>query len=187
MKYFTILITLILIISGCRTALQPAAESAQIPAGSENPVKTVISYQVEPSKFYHDEYGYTGADYSTREEQWNRLKNILDKKGAAHDEYGKAKTSIPEYGIITIHIGRQDLMHANTRWFHFSAKNNSKVLFSYKGQEGIPNIKGKDGNWWNIIELPLPEEITSKIDVMITDIKTGRNYPFTVKRLESFQ
>ena len=184
MKYITVLITLILIISGCRTSLPKTAETAQVP---EKPVKTVIAWQVEPSKFYHDEFGYTGAGYSTREEQWNKLKNLLDKKGASPEEYSKAEASLPEHGILTFHIGRQDLMHANTRWFHFSAKTGSKVLLSYKGQEGIPNIKGKDGNWWNIIELPLPEEITSKIDIMISDIKTGRNYNLTVTRLECSQ
>ena len=173
-------IILIIVSSGCKT--QPILQEKELPLPPEKKSEAVISYRVEPSKFYTDEYGYTGAGYLTRDQQWEKIKTALDKKNASADLINKENSKLPKTGTITIHIGRLELMHADTVWYTISGKEKSKTLFTIKGKEGVPNIKGRDGNWWNTIEIPLYEEITSRIDFTVTDRKTGREYSFAIIR-----
>ena len=45
-----------------------------------------------------------------------------------------------------VKIGRRDLMHANTRWYDYVVTREGKAIIDREGAEGIPNIKGRDGN-----------------------------------------
>jgi hypothetical protein len=173
-----VILMLIILLSGCKS--QPQPQEKAIPPLADKKSEAVISFRVEPAKFYTDEYGYTGIGYSTREELWEKIKTTLDKKNASADIIQKENSKLPKIGTITIHIGRLELMHADTVWYTVTASKNSKTLFTVKGREGVPNIKGRDGNWWNTIEIPLHEEITSRIDITVTDKKTGREYGFAV-------
>ncbi len=185
LKLLAVYFAVIILIPGCTSAPAPQREQNSLKPEKSSPTVTV--YRVEPSKFYRDEYGYTGIGYSTYTEQCEKIKVLLDKKNAMPDEYKKETARLSRFGVIVFHIGRQDLMHANTRWYNFTATKNSRTLFSINGEEGIPNIKGRDGNWWNIVEIPLTEEITSKINITVKDKKTGKEFDFTVIKEEIAQ
>ncbi|MCP5514409.1 MAG: hypothetical protein H7A26_02970 [Spirochaetales bacterium] len=171
-------VILLIISSGCKT--QPVLKEKELPPPPEEKIEAVITYRVEPSKFHTDEYGYTGAGYLTRDQQWEKIKTALDKKNASADLIKKENSKLPKTGTITIHIGRLELMHADTVWYTIAGKEKNKTIFTIKGKEGVPNIKGRDGNWWNTIEIPLHEEISSRIDITVTDRKTGREYNFSI-------
>ena len=188
----------LLLPAGC-SSLQP--ETAPYPAFPpektetsieyEKPEKkTVISYSVEPSSPYRDSSGYTGLEYITREQEWSEIKSTLDKKASSPDEHERALQRVSPHGKLRIRIGRYDLMHANTRWYSYRGydmkpSGGEKPFFSVQGREGIPNVKGRDGNWWNVVEIPLTREIESSINVIITDSKAGKDFFFTVTRHET--
>lgn len=170
--------------SGCRSASPlPAKETSP----EEKPLRhdTIVTFRVDPQEFFRDNNGYTGLEYRTFDELWQKKKQILDSRNSPEEDYKKAARSVPGFGSVTIHIGRQDLMHANTRWYSYSVSRQGKIIFSRNGEEGIPNVKGRDGNWWNIIEIALPEEIKDSIEVKVTDKKTAKDYLFSVTREEN--
>ena len=166
-----------LIILSCKSELP-----LKKPEPNKNSEKqqTIIRFYVEPSQFYDDEYGYIGIGYQTKEEIWEKKKKILEKRNSPQEDYKKVQNAIPKNGIISVHIGRKDLMHANTRFYSFSGYKNNKSIFMIKGKEGIPNIKGRDENWWNIVEIPLNESIDSVITVLVTDDKINKEFNFTI-------
>ncbi len=189
LKIFSLL--LLVSSAACRTA-EPvlAPESPPLQQEAEIPAVKAVSYTVEPALPYRDNFGYISVEYKTREELWESARNLLDRKASSADEYERALSRLPLYGKLVINIGRQDLMHANTRWYTYSAfsilpSGEKKQMFSIRGKEGIPNVKGRDGNWWNIVEIPLKEEITHKIEVLVRDNKTGSDFIFTVSRVET--
>jgi len=150
----------------------------------EEKKQTVIKFLVEPSQFYNDEYGYVGIGYQTKEEVWEKKKKNFENRNLSQEIYKKAYNAIPKNGIISVHIGRKDIMHANTRFYSFSGYKNNKNIFSINGQEGIPNIKGRDENWWNIVEIPLTEHIDNVISVFVTDKRIDREFEFKIIREE---
>ncbi len=76
-------------------------------------------------------------------------------------------------------------MHANTKNYSGTIKKDNNVIYTYKGREGIPNIKGQDGNWWNIVKLPLRRDIENSLSVVLSDNKTGNTYDFKINRHET--
>lgn len=144
-----------------------------------------ITYKVEPEDFITDSYGYIGVKYLSYNDEKDRIKEKFTKKNTAPGKFEKAYQKIPPYGYIAIHIGRQNLMHANTKWYNYSVKKGTKTVIKSKGREGIPNIKGIDGNWWNIIKLPMEQDITETISINVSDTKTGKLYNFKIKRIET--
>lgn len=143
-----------------------------------------ISYPILPQGRFDDLYGYIGLEYLTRSQVLDKIKNRLDKRDADAADYEKAYSKVPEGGHLILNIGRQDLMHANTRWYAYTVTSNGNTSIDKKGAEGIPNIKGRDGNWWNVLEIPLKQPIEDSIQVSVTDMNKNLVYNFEVLRLE---
>lgn len=186
---FTLLILLNL--SGCESERPIIIGERPIIIGEKSPSnpptvkKTEVTYSVEPGKYIKDSFGYIGVEYFTTKQEKEKIKIRLDKKKAPMSDYEKAYNRVPEFGNIVLHIGRKDLMHANTKWYSYSLKQGDKLLLNLKGKEGIPNIRGRDGNWWNIVKLPVRENIEDTLSVEIIDNKTADFYNFKVLRVET--
>ncbi|MCL2294207.1 MAG: hypothetical protein FWC36_05010 [Spirochaetes bacterium] len=177
------------IVLGCRatttattTATATVVTATPPPNIAEN--QSNVKFYINPSNFYNDEFGFIGIKYHTKEEIWERRKKILEERNASPEEHRKVQNAIPKGGIISVHIGRRDLMHANTRYYTFRGNKNNRTVFAVNGREGIPNIRGRDGNWWSIVEIPLNEDIESVIDVIVTDRRTNKDYNFKIIRSE---
>ena len=186
-KYLLPAVLVFTLFSACKTETPVITEPVQKQEPKTIPLNIKISYGIEPEKFIKDNYGYIGIKYYTYDQEKEKIKNRLEKKHAGAADFEKAYKKIPEFGYIVLHIGRQELMHANTKWYSCSVKKGNIPVFDYKGREGIPNIKGEDGNWWNIVKLPLRREIENSLSAVITDHKTGNSYSFKVNRIETVQ
>ncbi len=173
------------LMTGCKT--ETTAVHEPVPEKPFQAPEVKISYSIEPEELIRDNYGYIGIKYLTHEMEKEKISILLSKKNASREDFEKAYKRIPEYGYIVLSIGRQDLMHANTKWYSCTVKKNGNTVFDYRGKEGIPNIKGRDGNWWNIVKLPVNNEIDSELTVYIKDIKTDKSYSFKVMRIETRQ
>ena len=155
------------------------------PEPEPEPEKVIrISYPILPQERYDDAYGYIGLEYLTRPEVLDKIKTRLDKRNADSDDYEREYAKVPDGGHLIIHIGRSDLMHANTRWYYYTVVKDGKVRIERGGVEGIPNIKGRDGNWWNIVTVPLETLIEEEIEVKVMDSEKELEYTFTITRLE---
>ncbi len=142
-----------------------------IPAARPKPPETqteeaAIGWEVSPAEGYSDEFGHVGLDFTPPD----RLQE-------------RSPAAVPAGGRLTVHLGRQDLEHANTAWYSFTVTEGSNTLLDVAGGEGIPNIKGPNGDWWNDIDLDLPRPVFGEINVTIQDRKIGVTYAFTVRRL----
>jgi hypothetical protein len=177
-------LSILLILSGCKSESPVIVQEKHTPPPLAVE-KIEVSYNVEPEKYSIDSFGYIGVEYFTNKQEKEKIKNRLDKKKALQEDYEKAYSRVPEFGNIVLHIGRKDLMHANTKWYSYSVRKGDKILLNLKGKEGIPNIRGKDGNWWNILKLPVRENIEDTLSVKIRDNKTANFYSFKVLRVET--
>jgi hypothetical protein len=164
--------------------LLPAPPAPPPPPPPEPKKEIHISYPVLPQGRFDDVYGYIGLEYLTKPEVIDRIKNRLDKRDADSSEYEEAFSKVPDGGHLILNIGRQDLMHANTRWYTYTVTRDGKTVIDRKGEEGIPNIKGRDGNWWNVLEIPLKQPIEDRIQVRVTDMNKNLMYDFEVLRVE---
>jgi hypothetical protein len=124
-------------------------------------VKEVISWQVSPAEGYADEYGFVRLDFTPPD-------------GEAAPAPG---------GRLTVHLGRHSLAHADSAWYGIVIEEGKDVLLDFSGREGIPNVKGPDGNWWNDVLIDLSAPISREIGVTVSDRMTGVGYRFTVRRL----
>jgi hypothetical protein len=159
----------------------PPPAPAPLPA----PEKIVtISFPILPQDRYDDRFGYIGLDYLTKQEVLDKIKARLDKRNADADDYQREYSKVPEGGHLIVNIGRSDLMHANTRWYSYVVTKGNETKIAKKGVEGIPNIKGRDGNWWNVVIVPLEFLIEESIEVEIADMKENLVYEFSVTKME---
>jgi hypothetical protein len=140
--------------AGCTTA-RPAPPEAPAPAVRQPAIK---SWEVTPAEGYVDSYGYLRLEFLP--------------PGAP---------GLPAGGRLVLHLGRQSLSHANTAWYTVRVTEGTVVLLDVAGEEGIPNIKGPDGNWWKDIDLDLPRPFMHPLTVTVNDAKTGIPYAFTVR------
>ncbi len=155
------------------------------PAPEPEPEKVIrISYPILPQDRYDDKFGYIGLEYLTRPVVLEKIKVRLDKRKADSEDYAREYAKVPEGGHLIINIGRGDLMHANTRWYPYSVTKDDKTLVERRGVEGIPNIKGRDGNWWNVVTVGLKSLIEDSIEVRVLDTMENLEYTFSVTRLE---
>ncbi len=99
------------------------------------------------------------------------------------DASGFVRLSFTPPGRLTVHLGRQDLDHANTAWYTFTVTEGRSTLLSVSGEEGIPNIKGPDGNWWSDVDLDLPRPVSAEIRVTVYDGKLDLAYDFTLRKI----
>lgn len=99
------------------------------------------------------------------------------------DRFGFVRLSFTPPGRFTVHLGRQELDHADTAWYSFTVTEGPSTLLSLVGEEGIPNIKGPDGNWWNDVDLDLPHPVSAEIRVTVQDRKIDLAYAFTLRKI----
>ncbi len=97
--------------------------------------------------------------------------------------FGFVDLSFTTPELLTVHLGRQDLDHANTSWYTFTVAEGASTLFRRDGEEGIPNIKGPDGNWWSDVSLVLPHPVSREIRVTVQDRKIDVEYAFTLWKI----
>ena len=162
----------------------PDPEPALEPAPEPTP-EIVITFEVAPEAEMRDDFGYLRIEYLTNEEARESVSKALVKRQASQASLDRAVAEVPAGGQIRVHIGRQDLMHANTRWYSYSMSIGSETLLEKGGEEGIPNVRGRDGNWWNTVELPVDDPIFEPLDLSILDSKAGIEYDFTITRVET--
>jgi hypothetical protein len=138
------------------TTVRPAPPTATAPAVQRQP--TVESWEISPAEGYQDGYGYVRLEFLP--------------PGAP---------GLPAGGRLVVHLGRQRLEHANTIWYSFRVTEGIVELLSMDGPEGIPNIKGPDGNWWTDVDLDLPGAFSRPLLVTVNDARAGMTYTFTVQ------
>lgn len=147
--------------------------------------KIVITFEVAPEAEMRDDFGYLRIEYLTNEEARESVSQSLEKRRASQVSVERAIAEVPAGGKIRVHIGRQDLMHANTRWYSYSMSIGSETLLEKGGVEGIPNVRGRDGNWWNTVELPVDDPIFEPLDLSVLDSRADVEYAFTITRVET--
>jgi hypothetical protein len=174
----TLLFTVMtLFVVACYTV--PAAP----PVPERQTQEAVISWEISPAQGYADKFGYVSLDFTPPE----RLREILSAGTGQADSPGGVqpgnKTTFPAGGRLTVHLGRQGLDHANTVWYSFTVTEGSTTLLSVAGEEGIPNVKGPDNNWWNDVDLDLLKPVFREIRVTVEDRKIDASYAFTLRKL----
>jgi hypothetical protein len=127
----------------------------------QRPAREVITWVISPAQGYADEFGFVRLDFQP--------------PGTAAD--------LPPGGRLTVHLGRRSLDHANTAWYSFRVTEGPIMLLHVDGEEGIPNVKGPDGNWWNDVILDVPTAFSREARVEVRDGKTGLVYAFTVRKV----
>ncbi len=163
----------------------PPPPPAPKPAPEPEPATTtIVTYPILPANEIRDAYGYIRIEYFTRDELIAIVRDRLEKRGADKDDYERALGSIADGGEVRVHIGRQDLMHANTRWYSYRLSVADTVVLDRSGREGIPNIRGRDGNWWNVVNIPVEQPIVDSLDVEVFDVKSQTEYRYRVVREE---
>jgi hypothetical protein len=115
---------------------------------------------VDPADGYTDELGYVRLEYRAADAR---------------------STTDPAPARIVVHIGRRALLDANTAWYTVVVSEEAKELLRVAGEEGIPNVKGPDGNWWSEIPLDLPRPPARQTEVRVDDTRSGRSYLFTIR------
>jgi hypothetical protein len=157
-RLLTLLIaSTLLAAASCTTP--PAAPAAKPAAEIPGP-QPQVTWEITPAQGYVDSYGYVRLEYVP--------------PGGAPD--------LPPGGRLIVHLGRQVLNHANTVWYGFTVTEGPTEILRLDGAEGIPNVKGPDGNWWNDLELDLRQPIQHGIKVTVDDNKIGVTYAFSVRR-----
>jgi hypothetical protein len=159
-----LLIAMALIAMSCTTtriAQPPREEPPRIEEPEQHGEKEPVSWEILPARGFSDVYGYVNLDFQPPD----------------------AGPGLPPGGRITIHLGRHSLDHANTVWYRFLVEENSTALLLRSGEEGIPNIKGPDGNWWSDIDLDVPSPFPDALRVTVEDEKSGLVYAFTLRRV----
>jgi hypothetical protein len=158
---------------GLGTARPPqAARQAPLMAEPQQQTREITTgWQISPAAGYADSFGYMILDYAPPEK--------LREAPAARAGRG----SIPAGGRLTIRMGRLNIAHANTIWYAIEVSEGSRSLVRLKGEDGIPNVRGQDGNWWNDLDIDLSEPVAREIRVTVEDAKIGASYIFTLRRL----
>lgn len=151
---------------------------------SEPETITIVTFPIEPTDEIRDKYGYMRIEYLTHEQAVERVTSRLAKRGSDEETIAVAIEEVPAGGQILVHIGRQDLMHANTRWYRYLLSAAGVPLLERTGREGIPNVKGRDGNWWNVVELPVEAPIEDQVALSVGDTRAGMAYEYTIRRHE---
>jgi len=165
-------------------APSPPAPPPPTPVPEQPEREVRVCYPIFPRERYDDRYGYIALEYLTKPEVHEEIQSRLEKRGARPEEYEKEYAKVPPGGHIVVSIGRRDLMHANTRWYDYTVKSGDTIIIKKKGDEGIPNIKGRDGNWWNEVVIPLGSVIENSVEVQVNDTMANVLYVFTVTKVE---
>jgi hypothetical protein len=130
--------------------------------------KTVVSWEITPAEGYRLDSGFVILDFIPSEA-------LRDQRES------------PLGGRLTIHLGYLDIRDANTVWYRFEITEGPKKRLRLDGEENIPNVRGPDGYWWNDLDLDLEEPVTGEIRVVVTDTRISAVYPFTLRKVISYQ
>jgi len=144
---------------------------------------TVVSFPIEPTAEIEDKFGYMRIEYIEFTEAVEAIRNRLTRRDALEKQIERAISEIEPGGVVRVHIGRQELLHADTQWYDYAIEQ-SEAGYDRQGVEGIPNIRGRDGNWWNVVDLPIFSPITDKINITIYDTRELVEYRYSVIRNE---
>jgi hypothetical protein len=148
------------------TALLLSCHTTRVAESVPQPREVVVGWEVTPAEGYEDQLGFVRMDF------------------APPDELREAQSMIPVGGRLTVHLGYRSLLDANTVWYSFEISEGSRVRLRLDGEEGIPNIKGPDGYWWNDVDLDLLQPVTGEIRVVVSDKRSRAAYAFSLRRLE---
>ena len=102
-------------------------------------------------------------------------------------EINREVAKIEPGGIIRVHIGRQELIHADTKWYRYRLQTPDGIVYDRQGEEAIPNIRGRDGNWWNVVDLPVMTVVDDRVDLTIFDTRGEAEYSYSIVRHESVE
>jgi hypothetical protein len=148
---------LALALGAASCATPPSPPPAPPPPVVEKP-RPPERWVISPAQGYDDRYGYVRLEYIP-----------------------PGPPGVPPGGRLLVDMGRQGLSHANTAWYRFEVREGTAVLLDQFGEEGIPNVKGPDGNWWTDEPLDLPRPLRGPLSVTVDDGKTGITYAFEVR------
>lgn len=150
------------------TSLPPA------PPPAPPPLQEVVTWEITPAEGYQDEQSYVTLEYASLE--------ALEAAAA-----GEPDAPVPAGGRLTVHLGYRILEDANTAWFRFEVAEGPQTLLRLNGEQGVPNVKGLDGYWWNDVMLDLAAPITEEARVRIHNKKNEVDYVFALRKLASRQ
>jgi hypothetical protein len=161
----------------------------EVRAEEKPAVQEAISWTVSPAEGYVDEYGFVTLDFTPpgRADSADVPDRAPPGRADSADVPDRAPPGRAEGdgGRLTVHLGRRSMAHANSAWYSIRVQEGGDVLLDFTGKEGIPNVKGPDGNWWNDVLIDLAAPFTREIIVTVMDARTGASYRFTVRRVVS--
>lgn len=165
-------------------APQPIVEPAPPPEPQPEPLwVTIVSFPIEPTDEIKDEFGYMRIEYIEFTEAVEAIRDRLSRRGATEKQIERAISTVEPGGVVRVHIGRQELLHADTQWYDYVVEQ-SEAGYDSHGVEGIPNIRGRDGNWWNVVDLPILSPIADEINITVYDTRELVEYRYTIIRSE---
>ena len=127
------------------------------------------------------------TEYFPYEEAVEQITSRLEKRNARDWEINREVEKIEPGGIIRLYIGRQELMHADTKWYRYRLETPEKIVYERQGEEAIPNIKGRDGNWWNVVNLPVMTIVDERVDLTVSDSRGEVEYRYSIVRHEQVE
>ena len=139
-------------------------------------VREVVTWEILPADGYQDEKSYVTLEYAPPE-----------TLRASAAELPEGQPAAPAGGRLTVHLGYRNLGDANTAWFRFEAAEGARVLVRFDGEQGVPNVKGLDGYWWNDVQLDLPEPVVAEARVAVHNRKYAVDYIFSLRRAVDLQ
>jgi len=137
-------------------------------------VREVVTWQISPADGYQDEKSYVTLEYAPPE-----------TLRASAEELPYGQPAALAGGRLTVHLGYRNLADANTAWFRFEATEGARVLVRFDGEQGVPNVKGLDGYWWNDVQLDLQAPVAAEARVAVHNRKYAVDYIFRLRKLVS--
>ena len=169
---------------------RPAPEPEPVPEPTPEPepvMVTIVTFPIEPAELIKDRYGYMRTEYFPYDEAVEQITNRLAKRNAREWEVNREVEKIEPGGIIRVHIGRQELLHADTKWYQYRLETPETIVYERQGKEGIPNIRGRDGNWWNVVDLPVLTVVDDRIELTVSDTRGEVEYRYSIVRHERIE
>ena len=107
---------------------EPVAEPAPEPE-PEPLMVTIVTFPIEPTATIEDRYGYMRTEYFPYDEAVDQITGRLEKRNAQDWEINREVEKIEPGGIIRVHIGRQELMHADTKWYRYRLETPEDIVY----------------------------------------------------------
>jgi hypothetical protein len=163
------------------TAAVLSCHTVKVAEPMPQPREVVVDWEVTPADGYEDQLGFVRMDFAPPDELREAL---AARAGPENPNQHEEQPVIPAGGRLTVHLGYRNLLDANTVWYSFEITEGSRIRLRLDGEEGIPNVKGPDGYWWNDVDLDLLQPVTGGIRVVVSDKRSRAAYTFSLRRLE---